>query len=76
MQVEHTGRNLRPLWTSVEAREEANFCWDFEQGDDKEYCNALLLDKPHDIHTITAKKISEIIGREFARGPAKSVKYG
>lgn len=76
MQVEHTGRNLRPLWTSVEAREEANFCWDFEQGDDKEYCNSLLMDKPNDVHTRMAQKISEIIGREFARGPAKSVKYG
>ena len=61
---------------SLEAREEANFCWDFEQGDDKEYCNSLLMDKPNDVHTRMAQKISEIIGREFARGPAKSVKYG
>lgn len=61
---------------SLEAREEANFCWDFENGDEKEYCNSLLMDKPFDVHTRMAQKISEIIGREFARGPAKSVKYG
>lgn len=61
---------------SLEAREEANFCWEFEKGDDKEYCNSLLLDKPNDVHTKMAQKISAIIQREFGRGPAKSVKYG
>lgn len=61
---------------SLEAREEANFCWPFEEGEEKEYCNSLLLDKPNDVHTKMAEKISEIIGREFARSPAKSVKYG
>lgn len=61
---------------SLEAREEANFCWDYEQGDEKEYCNSLLLDKPNDVHTKMAQKISAIIARDFARGPAKSVKYG
>lgn len=61
---------------SLEAREEAHFCWQFEPGELKEYCNSLLLDKPRDVHTMMAKKISAIIAREFARGPAKSVKYG
>lgn len=61
---------------SLEAREEANFCWKYEAGANKEYCNSLLLDKPNDVHTKMAQKISTIIAREFARGPAKSVKYG
>lgn len=61
---------------SLEAREEAHFCWDFEAGEAKEYCQSLLMDKPYDVHTMMAKKISQIIAREFARGPAKNVKYG
>lgn len=61
---------------SLEAREEAHFCWEHEPGELKEYCNSLLLDKPNDVHTKMAEKISAIIAREFARGPAKSVKYG
>lgn len=60
---------------SLEAREEANFCWPFESGE-REYCHSLLLDKPNDVHTKMAEKISAIIARDFARGPAKSVKYG
>lgn len=61
---------------SLEARQEANFCWPFEDGDVKEYCESLLLDKPNDVHTKMSEKISAIIGREFGRAPAKSVKYG
>lgn len=61
---------------SLEAREEANFCWPFEKGEEKEYCNSLLLDKPNDVHTKMSQKISAIICREFGRSPAKSVKYG
>jgi len=61
---------------SLEAREEANFCWQYEDGDTKEYCQSLLMDKPNDVHTKMAQKISEIIAREFGRAPAKSVKYG
>lgn len=60
---------------SLEAREEANFCWPYEK-EPHEYCNSLLLDKPNDVHTRMAKKITEIIQKDFARGPAKSVKYG
>lgn len=61
---------------SLEAREESHFCWDFERGETKEYCKSLLLDKPFDVHTKMAAKISEIIGKDFARQPAKNVKYG
>lgn len=50
-------------------------CWRYEQ-EPREYCNSLLLDKPNDVHTMMAKRISEIIKKAFARGPAKSVKYG
>ena len=60
---------------SLEAREEASYCWKYEEGA-KEYCESLLLDKPNDVHTQTARKISALIGREFKRSPAKSVKYG
>jgi hypothetical protein len=60
---------------SLEAREEAHYCWKYESGD-KEYCKSLLLDKPNDVHTKMAQKITEIIGRSFERSPAKSVKYG
>lgn len=60
---------------SLEAREEAHYCWKYEE-DPKEYCNSLLLEKPNDVHSVMARKISEIIKRKFERSPAKSVKYG
>lgn len=60
---------------SLEAREEAHYCWKYEDGD-RAYCQSLLQDKPNDVHTMMAKKITGIIGRTFARGPAKNVKYG
>lgn len=60
---------------SLEAREEAHYCWKYEQGE-KEYCKSLLMDKPFDVHTMMAKKISALIRREFKRSPAKNVKYG
>lgn len=61
---------------SLEAREEAHFCWEYEAGEAKEYCNSLLMEKPFDVHTKMAERISAIIGREFGRQPAKNVKYG
>jgi len=48
-------------------------CWKYDET--KEYCNSLVLEKPFDVHTLTAKKISEILGKEFKRTPAKNVKY-
>ena len=59
---------------SLEARQEASYCWRYDN--DKEYCNSLLQDKPFDVHTKMAERISAIISREFTRSPAKSVKYG
>lgn len=35
---------------SLEARQEAAFCWPYEHGSEKEYCNSLLQDKPNDVH--------------------------
>ena len=60
---------------SLEARIESHYTWRYD-AEDKAYCNALLLEKPNDIHSVTARKITEAIGREFERGSAKAVKYG
>lgn len=60
---------------SLEARIEAHYCWRYEEGR-REYCNSLLLDKPLDVHSMMAKRITDMIGKKFERGPAKSVKYG
>lgn len=59
---------------SLEAKEEAHYCWRYDPS--KEYCNSLTMEKPNDVHTLLARKISQIIQKEFARTPAKSVKYG
>lgn len=61
---------------SLEAREEAHYCWKWEKGDAKEYCKSLTLAKPNDVHTKMAAAISKIIGEKFGRAPAKNVKYG
>src|SRR5690606_13990074 len=50
--------------------------WRYEPGDNKEYCNSLLLKKPNDVHSVLSRKISEMLQRDFAREPAKSLKYG
>lgn len=60
---------------SLEAKEEAHYCWRYE-GQEKSYCKSLTLDKPNDVHTKMAQAISKIIGDEFGRSPAKAVKYG
>lgn len=60
---------------SLEARIESAYCWQYD-GVDKAYCKSLMMEKPFDVHTMMAKKISEIIGRDFGRSPAKNVKYG
>jgi DNA polymerase I-like protein with 3'-5' exonuclease and polymerase domains len=58
----------------LEARIEGHYCHKFDE-DGQPYCKSLLGEKPNDIHTLTAKKISEVIGEPFARTPAKNVKY-
>lgn len=59
---------------SLEAKIEAHYTWRYDPT--KEYCNSLTAEKPNDIHSVTAKKISEMIAQIFSRGNAKSVKYG
>lgn len=58
----------------LEARIEGHYCWRYDDAEHS-YCNSLLGEKPNDVHTLTAKKISAIIGELFSRTPAKSVKY-
>lgn len=58
---------------SLEARIEGHYCWRWDKA--KEYCESLLLAKPNDVHSVTARKISEIIKKVFDRTPAKAVKY-
>lgn len=60
-------------FASLENRIQSHFCWRYDE--DKEYCNSLVLDKPFDSHTMTAKKVSEVIGQPFSRQSAKSVGY-
>lgn len=60
--------------TKVEAKEEAHFCWQYDNT--KVYCKSLLQEKPNSVHCRMAKAISKILGREFSRNSAKSLKYG
>ena len=60
-------------FASLEARIESKYCWKYDKT--KEYCNSLLLEKPNDVHSVTSRKIAEMIGQAFSRGSAKSVKY-
>ena len=60
---------------SLEAKIESHYCWRYE-AEPHEYCNALLLEKPNDVHSMMARRITDTIGRKFERAPAKSVKYG
>lgn len=58
---------------------EGHYCFDHEKptaAGVREYCESLLQEKPHDVHTKTAQQISFLLGRDFARGDAKAVKYG
>lgn len=66
-------------FASLEARMEGHYCFDYEKpvaSGVREYCESLLQEKPHDVHTKTAQQISFLLGRDFARGDAKAVKYG
>jgi len=62
-------------FASLEARSEGHYCYRYDI-EDKPYCQSLTLSQPYDVHTITAQGISEVLGKEFGRTPAKSVKYG
>jgi hypothetical protein len=60
-------------FASLENRVQSHFCWRYDES--KNYCNSLILEKPLDSHTQTAKKVSEVIGQLFSRQSAKSVGY-
>lgn len=61
-------------FSSLEALEESHYCWRYDD-EVKSYCNSLVQEKPNDVHTKTAEKISDVLGREFKRTPSKNVKY-
>jgi len=63
-------------FSSLEARIEGHYCWIHEQDELKAYCNSLIQEKPNDVHTMMAQRISAIINSDFGRSPAKNVKYG
>lgn len=59
---------------SLEAKIESHYTYRYEGG--PEYGESLTAEKPNDCHTVLAKYISGLIGKDFPRGTAKSVKYG
>lgn len=63
-------------FASLEAVIESHNCYQYESDPEKSYCNSLVQEKPNDVHTKMSKRISEIIGQDFGRSPAKNVKYG
>lgn len=66
-------------FASLEAVIESHYCFKYEEPTEEGkrlYCESLLQEKPKDVHTMMARRISEIIGQKFERAPAKSVKYG
>ncbi len=60
-------------FASLENRVNAGYCWKYDET--KEYCNSLIMEKPHDCHTLMAKAVSKVIGQDFSRQSAKSVSY-
>jgi hypothetical protein len=61
---------------ALESRIQAHYVFRYDS-EGQPYCNSLLGDKDlgQDCHTITARLISKVIGRDFERDPAKSVAY-
>lgn len=59
---------------SLEAKIEAHYVYRYAGG--PEYGVSLTAEKPNDCHSVLARKITGIIGREFPRATAKNVKYG
>lgn len=61
-------------FASLEAMIESHYAWRYDD-EEKSYCKSLTAAKPNDIHTVTAKKIADVIGQAFSRTAAKPVKY-
>lgn len=58
----------------MEAKIEAHYVYRYAGG--PEYGVSLTAEKPNDCHSVLARKITGILGREFPRSTAKNVKYG
>ena len=58
---------------SLEAMIEAHYCTPYDPTG--EYVASLIQPKPHDCHTILSQYLTEMLGEEFTRNSAKSVKY-
>ena len=63
-------------YDSLEARIEAHYCYPYDLLEGKPYCVSLIATKPNDVHSLTALRISEVIGKPFERSTAKNVRYG
>lgn len=59
---------------SLEAKIEAHYVYKYAGG--PEYGVSLTAEKPNDCHSVLARSISALLGREFPRSTAKNVKYG
>lgn len=59
---------------SLEAKIESHYVYRYKGG--PEYGVSLTAEKPNDCHSVLARRITEIIGKDFPRNSAKSVKYG
>lgn len=59
---------------SLEAKIESHYVYKYEGG--PEYGVSLTAEKPNDCHSVLARKITGILGKEFPRSTAKNVKYG
>jgi DNA polymerase I-like protein with 3'-5' exonuclease and polymerase domains len=59
---------------SLEAKMETHAVWKYPGG--PEYGYSLTAEKPNDCHSVLARSITELLGRNFPRQSAKPVKYG
>lgn len=59
---------------SLEACVEAHYTYRYPGG--PEYGVSLTAEKPNDCHSVLARAITQILGRDFPRSTAKNVKYG
>ncbi len=59
---------------SLEAKIESHYVYKYVGG--VEYGVSLTAEKPNDCHSVLARKITGILGRDFPRSTSKNVKYG
>lgn len=59
---------------SLEAKIESHYVYKYDGG--VEYGVSLTAEKPNDCHSVLARKITGILGRDFPRSTSKNVKYG